>query len=262
MRIFYWSPEANDIFSGEHRCGHGHMCFIYSSSFTAVTQSSMARAVCRQMWLISPQLSFKGRLTACPGALVGMLWAQLKHSDRNMLPQQCSCKRGKQITALLPAQREDHDMGMLPAGARLPLPARALTRGSNLPLSAPFITSWKRLNQGKASLWQLHPTPAASHSTHGVVVGWIHQPCPQFIKTHSNHDNSFCWLSLSAPLWCPLLCKETTQFISGVIQVTSCRGVGVEYRCWKWGSGRKFSLIPLGVTPFPLFPPSISLLLP
>lgn len=166
------------------------MCFIYSSSFTAVTQSSIARAVCRQMWPISPQLSFKRQLTACPGGLVEMLWAQLNHRDRKMLPQECSCKRGRQIPALLPSQREDCDLGML----QFP---RARTRCSDLPLSAPFITSWKPLNQGEASHWQLYPTPATSHSIHGVVVGWTHQPCPkEFIKIPNNHNNSFCCPSL------------------------------------------------------------------
>lgn len=175
------------------------MCFIYSSSFTAVTQSSMARAVCRQMWLVSPQLSFKRQLTACPGGLVGILWAQLNHREKNVATgMQLQEREADPRPAALP------ESGLWSRDA--PIPVRALTVGSNLPLSPSFITSWKPLNQGEASPWQLYPTPATSHSVHGVVVGWAHQPCPK----DNNSQQSQQFLLLAFPV-CPSLMPTALQ---------------------------------------------------
>lgn len=148
--------------SQESCCGHRHMCFIYSSSFTAVTQSSMARAVCRQMWLISPQLSFKGQLTACPGGLVGMLWAQLNHRDRKMLPQNAAAGEGGRSLPCCPPREWTVIWGCSHS-------CQSPDSRLKSPLRAPFITSWEPLNQGKASLWQLYPAPATGHNIHGVM---------------------------------------------------------------------------------------------
>lgn len=46
--------KKNGFFSGDYWSRHIHMHFIYSSSFTAVTQSSMVRTVYRQMQFTSP----------------------------------------------------------------------------------------------------------------------------------------------------------------------------------------------------------------
>lgn len=48
------SMKKNGFFSGDYWGRHIHMHFIYSSSFTAVTQSSMVRTVYRQMQFTSP----------------------------------------------------------------------------------------------------------------------------------------------------------------------------------------------------------------
>lgn len=102
------------------------MCFIYSSSFTAVTQSSMARTLYRQMRFTSPLLNFKGQLTACPEFLLWILWAQLNHRDRKQLLEKHSCKRGRQIPPLLPSWWVDYDIQMLQGKARLPILSRVL----------------------------------------------------------------------------------------------------------------------------------------
>lgn len=191
--------------SQENCCGHRHMCFIYSSSFTAVTQSSMARAVCRQMWLISPQLSFKGQLTACPGGLVGMLWAQLNHRDRKMLPQECSCRRGRQIPALLPSQRMNCDLGMLPF-----LPEPWLEAQISSKCSIHHLLETSKSGEG-TSVTALpsschrsqHPRSHCGMSTPALSTG-----------AHNNSLQSQKFLLLAFPV-CPslmsLLCKESTE---------------------------------------------------
>lgn len=168
------------------------MCFIYSSSFTAVSQSSMARAVCRQMRLISPQLSFKGQLTACPEGLVGMLWAQLNHRERKMLPQECSCERGRQIP----------ESGLRSRNA--PIPVRALTWGSNLPLSAPCITLEASKSREGISL------TALPNSCHKSQHPWSCCGMKTSALPKGVHNNSQQFLLLPFPV-CPSLMSTALQ---------------------------------------------------
>lgn len=189
------------------------MCFIYSSSFTAVTQSSMARTVYRQMRFTSPLLNFKGQIKACPECLLWILWAQLNHRDRKQLLEKHSFKRGRQISPSLLFWRLDYDIEMLQGRAGLPIPFRALSQ-----VSLTCIT------------WSMHHCLEASKSEYSIsLTGSLdsyqnsQRPCnhpgmnlpslPTGAQTQNYNDYSWLckrWLSLSPPLWCSLFCKETT----------------------------------------------------
>lgn len=211
--IFHWSSEANDIFSGDYHSGHRHMCFIYSSSFIAVTQSSMARTVYRQMQFTSPLLNFKGQLTACPECLLWILWAQLNHRDRKLLLEKHSSKRGRQFPPSLPSWLMDYDIEMLQEGDRLPIPFRAMSQ-----ISPTCITFSIHHHLEGSKSRHVISLPGSFDSYHKSQHLCNHPGMNlPFLSTGAqteHYNDSFwpCkyWLFLHPPLWCSLLSKETT----------------------------------------------------
>lgn len=163
------------------------MCFIYSSGFTAVAQSSMARTAYRQMLLTSPLLNFKGQLTACPECLLWILWAQFNHREKKLLLEKHSCKRGRQIPPSLPSWWVDYGIGMLQWGSRLPIPFTSLS------LVSPTCTTCS-----------IRHFLEASKPRQGIFLTGL---LDSYDESHPQELRVFLDPST---LCCSLFCKETT----------------------------------------------------
>jgi len=189
------------------------MCFIYSSNFTAVAQSSKARTVYRQMRFTSPLVNFKGQLMACPECLLWILWAQLNHRDGKQLIEKHSCKKGRQIPPSLPSGQVDNDTEMLQGGIRLPIPFRALSQGS-LTCIILSIRHHLKASKSRHSISLTGSLDSYHKSQHPCSHCRMSLPSLSTGAQTQDYNNSFltckCWLSLSPTLWYSLLCKETT----------------------------------------------------
>lgn len=203
------------------------MCFIYSSGFTAVTQSSMARTAYRQMLLTSPLLNFKGQLTACPECLLWILWAQFNHRERKPLLEKQSCKRGRQIAPLLPSWWVDYGIEMLQGGSRLPIPFTSLS------LVSPTCTTCSIHHFLEAS------KPRQRISLIGLFDSCHKSQQPQELRV-------FLHPALSA-----VHCSAKRQLKLNKPKVWLQHQL---LRCWEWWSSEKISSTSSGYHPFPSLP--------